>query len=66
MILAHEIVNAETERDRQLVHFEAFAVAKTFALKTHQRIAGTGGKFQQRHAITRTSSDSAIVTRIGR
>ena len=30
---SHEIVNAKMERDRQLVHLKAFAVAKTLALK---------------------------------
>ncbi len=32
----HEIVNAEMQRDRQLVHFQALAVAKSFALKSLQ------------------------------
>ena len=35
-MLAYEIVNAELERHRQLVHFKAFAVAKPFALKPLQ------------------------------
>ena len=35
-MLANEIIDAEMQRDRQLVHFEALAVAKTFAFKPLQ------------------------------
>jgi len=35
-MLANEIVNAEMQRDRQLMHFQAFAVAERFTLKPLQ------------------------------
>ena len=35
-MLPNEVVNAEMERHRQLVHFKTLAVAKTFALKSLQ------------------------------
>ena len=35
-MFAHEVVNAEMQRDRQLVHFQAFAVAQSLALKPLQ------------------------------
>jgi hypothetical protein len=35
-MLAHKIVNAESQRHGELVHFEALAVAKTFSLKSLQ------------------------------
>jgi hypothetical protein len=34
--LAPEVVNAEIERDRQLVHFQALAVSESLALKPLQ------------------------------
>jgi hypothetical protein len=35
-MLAHEIVNAEMERDRQLVRFKVFAVSERLAPKSLQ------------------------------
>jgi len=35
-MFANEVVNAKVQRHGQLVHFEAFAVAKTFSLKSLQ------------------------------
>ena len=35
-MLANKVVNAEMQHDREIVHFEAFAVAKAFALKSLQ------------------------------
>ena len=35
-MLAHEVVDAKVKRHGQLVHFEVFAIAKPFALKTFQ------------------------------
>ena len=35
-MLAHEVIDAEMERDRQLVRFQVFAVAQPLALETLQ------------------------------
>ena len=35
-MLPHEIIDAEMERDRELMRFQIFAVAKPLALETFQ------------------------------